>query len=170
MKQIFSGILIVIGIVTLLLITACFNSTVDTPRLTYNLVSSDKIPDVYSDGLLSVKGFLKVKDNYVNKTVTVRGMVVYKSECPICPPNAKCAPCTIPMIEVADPVNDADPTNPLMLNIFPKNFNLTLMETDPGLKSVKPGDLIDVTFQYKFESVEQREYQRNIYISLKKIN
>jgi hypothetical protein len=91
--------------VTLLPSCVLFPDNGSTTSTTLSVSSLlDSVPDSYSVGLYSVKGFVKGWRSLDGSTLVVRGVVVDSYSCPPCPPGAMCAPCRSPRITLADPV------------------------------------------------------------------
>lgn len=59
-------------------------------------------PASYQDGTLSVYGLRQELSGYLDKAVSVKGIVVDVYECPTCPKGAACRPCSRPHFWLGD--------------------------------------------------------------------
>lgn len=75
-----------------------------------------EVPDKYSDGSYSVKGFINNAKNLDNTSFVLKGMVVNKNECAPCPAGAMCAPCAPPHIFITDYVVKTDDKYSVIVN------------------------------------------------------
>jgi len=96
-------------LLVVVLFSCCIQWPWDNPTTTTSSTLAvsgflDSVPDSYSVGLYSVKGFVKDWRSLDGSTLVVRGVVVRAYSCPPCPPGAMCAPCVSPRILLADPV------------------------------------------------------------------
>lgn len=84
--------------------------------------SDELIPVRYTDGPYSVHGFLSSKYDNEGKSTSIRGIIYHKYECPKCPSNYLCNPCSYEYIVLIDPIKEPDPSKIIIINFF-KDFD-----------------------------------------------
>lgn len=134
--------IIIFGLLALVFLAGC---SIGKEQLRYNVVSAKQIPDQYPDGTFSVKGFLAVKDQYENQSVNLRGIVVYKSECPPCPKDAMCEPCSPPVISLADPVKNITEEHEITISFFSQESTAEINRRNMGyMENLKLGQEVTI--------------------------
>lgn len=129
---------VLLGVVVLL--SGCVlwpgpSSTTTSTTFVSGLLSS--VPDSYSSGAYSVRGFIKSWRDLGGEEVAVRGVVVRAYSCPPCPPAAVCAPCQSPRIALGDPVSGSKLE--LIVDVS-QDYNLA--------RSLSVGEEVDVVVSY----------------------
>lgn len=92
----------------------------------------------------SVNDFIKVKDQYENQYVDIKGIINYKYECPPCPKGYLCKPCANPNIALADQKGSLDAKSNIIINFF---------KDEEVYQNLSLGEKITVNIKYNAENL-----------------